>query len=493
MTGLFGTDGGRIATGGVLLGLLAVPLYWPDGDRATMGPREQYEMIAFNLVRHGAFHPSPRLPELRAAGGPAPYVRREPGYPFYLAAIYATVPGIRSLSGACFSDPGCEAAAPARRRVQQLSVLLGGVTVGATFAATRVLTGSVVLAAGTGLLYLMLLPGNVHGLLAAFLLLSHAVLAAETWRRPRIVTAVASGAALGLLALTLAVFQYWLAGVALVWLAGLRQAPGRRSALLPACAAMTLTAWGLTAPWMVRNAVQAGEFGISGRDGEVLAIRAEYGRMTWAEVRGALAYYIPFEGGVRSLAMRWLEPEPFGYARFDRNNPAGMYRRAKNRNGAVAARAERLEPGWRQRGAVAAESAQGRAAMQLMREDWLKHAALTLAFAERGSEVWRTSARRRKFGEIEHDVRYVRRWAERLSPLLLPGLGLMLALAWRRRDVGLAFLLLPAAYGFGVHALATHFIARYSYPLVPVLVVALALAVREGGRLLAARARERPA
>ena len=90
-------------------------------------------------------------------------------------------------------------------------------------------------------------------------------------------------------------------------------------------------------------------------------------------------------------------------------------------------------------------------------------------------------------------MRYVRRWAERLSALLLPGLGLMLALAWRRRDVGLAFLLLPAAYGFGVHALATHFIARYSYPLVPVLIVALALAVREGGRLLAARARERPA
>lgn len=41
MTGLFGTDGRRIAAGGALFGLLAVPLYWPDGDRATMRLREQ--------------------------------------------------------------------------------------------------------------------------------------------------------------------------------------------------------------------------------------------------------------------------------------------------------------------------------------------------------------------------------------------------------------------------------------------------------------------
>ena len=184
------------------------------------------------------------------------------------------------------------------------------------------------------------------------LLLGHATLAAHAWRRPRIATAVVSGLCLGLLVLTRAVFQYWLVGVAVVLAVGMWREVDRRRELATACAALVLAAWVVTLPWMVRNAVQAGHFGISGRDGEVLAIRAEYGRMTWAEVRGAFAYYLPdlplVGSGARDRAMRWLEPEPFGYARFDRANPDGFYRRTKDQRGDVAARADRIDPagGW---------------------------------------------------------------------------------------------------------------------------------------------------
>ena len=59
--------------------------------------------------------------------------------------------------------------------------------------------------------------------------------------------------------------------------------------------------------------------------------------------------------------------------------PAGFYRRTKNNTGEVAVRADRLDPGWRQRG-LGRDDVLARASAELLREDWLKQAVLTLAF-----------------------------------------------------------------------------------------------------------------
>ena len=485
----------------VLFGACGVVMSWPlvDGGRLHASDAAQYERIAFNLVRYGEFHDSRRLPEERAAGRLRPYARRTPGYPVYLAAVFATFPEIGGIGHACISDPGCAAAVPVRRRVQQATAVLGGLTVAATFLAAWVLTGSRAASAAAGLLCLMLLPRDVPSLLSGFLLLGHAVLAAETWRRPRLVTGVASGIALGLLALTKAVFQYWLAGIVIVWLAAARRDAGRGRASAPAFAALLIAAWSLTLPWMIRNATQVGHLDVAGRGGELLSIRAEYGRMTWVELRGAFAYYLPVPSaadGVRQAAMRWLEPEIFGYARFDRENPEGFYGRAKGNEGDVAARANAIDPEWRA-GQAARDAALKRASLELIREDWLKHAALTLVFAERGSELFSGAicvpaadflgARwERQSGRLAHRVCAV---PAGLSYLFLPALGWLLVLAWKRRDAATAFLLLPAACSFGFHALATHFVSRYSFPLIPVLVLAFALAAREVRRPSAAGGR----
>ena len=482
----------RLAAAAVLFGACGIAMSWPlaDGGRLRSADAAQYERIAFNLARHGEFHDSRRLPEERAAGRLRPYARRAPGYPVYLAAVFATFPELGGIGQACLSDPGCAAAVPVRRRVQQATAVAGGLTVAATFLAAWVLTGGRAASAAAGLLCLMLLPRDVPSLLAGLLLLGHAVLAAETWRRPRLATGVASGIALGLLALTKAVFQYWLAGVVAVWLAAAWRDAGRGRASAPAFAALFLAAWSLTLPWMIRNAAQAGHLDVTGRGGEMLSIRAEYGRMTWAELRGAFAYYLPVPSavdGLRQAAMRWLEPEIFGYARFDRDNPEGFYGRAKDYDGDVAARANAIDPGWRAGGQAGRDAALKRASLELMREDWLKHAALTLVFAERGSKFaadaicvsaadslgarwgWRA-------GWLAHRVCDVPRG---LAYLFLPALGWLLVLAWKRRDAAPAFLLLPAACSFGFHALATHFVPRYALPLVPVLALAFALAARE--------------
>ena len=481
----------RLCATAVIFAVFTLALLWPEADGASMraSDGDQYERIAFNMVRYGRYHVSPRLTETSDAG---PYFRREPGYPLFLATVFALSPEFPSLTHACISDGRCAAAAPVRRRVQWLTSLIQAMTVAATFLVAYTWTGSWLVSIAAGLFYLVLLPPlDTSIVLAAFLLFVHAVLAAETWRKPRLVTAVISGLALGLLVLTKAVFQYWLVGVALLWITGLWWDGPRRRALLPAAMALLIGAGILTLPWMVRNAVQVGHFGISGRSGELLAIRTEYGRMTWSEVRGAFAFYLPMNGALRDRAMRWLEPEVFGYRRFDRSrsNLAGFYRRTKRETGEVAARADRLDPGWRQRvgeWGLGRDDVLARASAELLREDWLKQAVLTLAFLERGS-----------FFPIRHYDRFhgaaddaskrllwfpmtlIQSLAWLLRYLLLPAVGIMAVVAWRRRSFELGFLVLPVIYVFGIHAVATHFESRYSHPSVVLLVLIFSVAAQE--------------
>ena len=457
------------------------------GTDLTEGPDfVQNARIAYNLVRYGEFHESADLPELRAAGRLQPYSRRTPGYPLLLAAVFAASPEIESLSHECINDPACAAADPLHRRIRWLTRALKAMMAAGICVATFALTASWPLSVAVGVLGLMLLRLDHAELLAACLLLGHATLAALAWRRPHVAAGLAGGVALGLLALTRAIFQYWLVGVALVCAVGIWRDAARRRALLPACAALVVGSWAIALPWMARNAVQAGHFGVSGRDGEVIAIRAEYGRMTWPELRGAFAYYLP-EGpaaGVRSLAMRSLAPDGFGYARFDRDNPEGFYLRSKLYTGAVAARADRSHPDWRRDDQARMDAALRQAAGELIREDWLKHAGLTLVFAERGYGGLFGHGCPAGDGALADLARTLCVPVKGLtSLLLLPALGLLSLLAWKRGDLSVAFLLLPAAWAFGAHAAATHFLPRYAYPLAPVMLVAFALAGNEVGRL----------
>ena len=478
---------GQRAGVALLLTVVGFALLWPEAEGGRLNPFEggQYERIAFNMIHHGQYHDARQLGNGRAR---PPYVRRAPGYPLFLATVFALSPEFPSLTHACISDTQCDAAVPVRRRVQRLTALIAAVTVAAVFLVAHTWTGSWLISIAAWVFYLILLPSfYIASVLAACLLFVHAVLAAETWRRPRCVTGAISGVALGLLVLTKAVFQYWLVGVALVCAVGLWWDGSRRRALLPACLALLLGAGVVTLPWMMRNALQVEHFGISGRSGEVLAIRAEYGRMTWSEVRGAFAFWLPTNNAaVREAALQWLEPDEFGYRRFDRGNPAGFFRRTKNNTGEVAARADRLEPGWRQyqgKDQVAYDAVLVRASADLIREDWLKQAVLTLAFLERGISIRPHFSYKNRFpGYLRPflaPMTFIYGLAQLCRYLLLPAVGLMAMVAWRRRRFELGFLLLPVLYVLGIHALATHFEPRYAYPVVPLLVLVFAITAQE--------------
>lgn len=105
---------------------------------------------------------------------------------------------------------------------------------------------------------------------------------------------------------------------------------------------------------------------------------------------------------------------------------------------------------------------------------------MTLAFALRGSDL---SYRGRNYNSRALETYgpvisrlHVAQW---LRPLFLPALGFTLVLAYRRRDFALAFLTFPVVYFCGIHSVTTHFLPRYSAPLVPILCVIFVLSVQE--------------
>lgn len=489
-----------------LLAVCVIGLFRVDGSARALTSDWAYVALGLNLARFGEFHYSRTPLEDRAEEPRAPYSRREPGFPLYLAAVFASTssPDVDSLPRRCFRWPGrdpeiCEAAAPLVRRVWRVTSVLAAASVAFLFVVTFLLTRGRAASVAAGLAGLMVVPmiaaANVHDFLAGMLLLVHATLATLTFRRPRVATGVASGLALGLLALTKAIFQYWLAGVVVVLAAGLWRDARRRRALIPACAALVAAAWMTAAPWVLRNAVVAERFGVSGRDGETLAYRAQFALMTWGEVRGAFAYWLPdvsFLGAARGHLMSWLEPATFGYTRFDEGRQWGFATRGERwavSRGEIADLADRIDPRWRE-SSVAQNAALRQAAFSLIRENWLKHAALTPAFALNGLNVFpdrcradvETAATRFR-APMGWPLRQVCGAAGPAAFLCaLAFLGVLATAAWRRRDVGLALLLSPAVYAFGLHALATYFIGRHSRPLVPLLVVAAVLGAHETRR-----------
>ena len=43
----------------------------------------------------------------------------------------------------------------------------------------------------------------------------------------------------------------------------------------------------------------------------------------------------------------------------------------------------------------------------------------------------------------------------------------VLYLALKQQNIGIIFFLLPALFSYGIHALASHYISRFSVPLIP--------------------------
>jgi hypothetical protein len=91
-----------------------------------------------------------------------------------------------------------------------------------------------------------------------------------------------------------------------------------------------------------------------------------------------------------------------------------------------------------------------------IKQNWRKHLALTATFAYRGS--------------------FIKMVAENsLVPIRLVYIISMFAvlyLALKQQHIGIIFFLLPALFSYGIHAFASHYISRFSVPLIPCLAIA---------------------
>lgn len=458
-----------LLTGIVASVLIVIVTIMSINDEISVHDAQQNMAIAFNVAKYGVFsadeHDS--LP-LRAT------LLREPLYPAYLAGVLRAFVDTDTLTYTCLVEEAeCEhVRLLLKRAIIPVYVALMWAFAAAAYWITRRLWLTWILLALLGIVDYFWYNDLMTELPAALFLLLHSaylyrVIQPGTATRDVYIFATLSGLSLGALVLIKAIFLYWalllvLAALVIFLMRGRCPQHLRYAAVLTVLSTLLLIT-----PWLVRNYVVFGEFKIAGRDSNVLSVRAEFSYMTGQEYLAQFAYFAP--QGIQPILLTLFDEAH--YSRFPRLDEDGnrnldsFYWRSRL-GGYVTERA--LE----EYGSLN-DSARTRAALSIIRENWMQHTALTVSFAYRGSfvKIFRHLAIDRQIAQFIYVITYG------VSLFFVPALlGVALVALARRRWALLAFLL-PAMYSFAIHAAITHYIPRYSAPLVPVFLIALGVVV----------------
>lgn len=278
--------------------------------------------------------------------------------------------------------------------------------------------------------------------------------------------ALLSGGVFGLLVLTKAVGAY--IALLLIPLFPLLLGISRRRALrLGLCVAL---GFGLTVlPWVGRNLVEFGKPVVARGGGTVLLIRSVFNQMNPEEYRGAFYAYAPqklkeelFE---KRLGFSPTQLECGGsLQRLQRDLPCDANALAADRYGEVRGfyqTGKRVLPRSLDDQADSADSVEDllrAAALERIRAAPDRHLLVSLPLFWRG--IWSFENQRTWFGVLANA-------AAMLSLLLMPVLGLILS-----RPDWVLLSMVGTAY-FLFYAFFSHFITRYSEPLIPLSLVCL--------------------
>jgi len=294
---------------------------------------------------------------------------------------------------------------------------------------------------------------------AFFLLLTGWMLYRLMHERGRVWSGAIAGMSLGLLALTSAVYLYFIPVLAV--LTCLTYIIDRRNIkIVKAGFVAVLIALLVRAPWLYRNYSQFDKLSISGRDSTILSIRASFTEMNWSQY---FVGYLAFTPVISKRLINTLGVSKSDAAMFDRDNYNGFYRRGKSPRGPERA----MSPSEHKKKAVST-----------ILKNWPMQIALIPLTAYRGMFM--------PTGFYQHvETSMIGRYTQGIfrGIAILVALPMVPALLfntiadiWRRRFHFLA-LHLPALYTIGIHAVATHYIPRYSLPMFALLSVELALAI----------------
>jgi 4-amino-4-deoxy-L-arabinose transferase-like glycosyltransferase len=288
---------------------------------------------------------------------------------------------------------------------------------------------------------------------AALFLATSSTLLSLTYARRKAVYPILGGLSLAALALTKTVFFYFLLLLllaAMIWLVITWMQKNRRNIPIAArWAILALIALAAYSPWFLRNQRLGEALQVDERGEAVLAVRAEYSTMSWRHYVASFFYFTPAIGPRLTTAL-------FGQEiawDFDRDNPAGFYRRGMTGTGVV------------QRTAAAKHINMRQAAVRVMAEHLPMMGLLTLPFAYQGA-----------FVQVGFNVRRVSPalvyFTAAYSLFFVPALLALTIRLGRRRDSRWLFLI-PALFSYLFYSLLTHYIPRYSVPLAPIFLIAL--------------------
>ena len=454
-----------LVTGVALLGIW----FGSPNDYPIVQP-DAYENLtaAYNLAHHGVISTE----DDPAVKTPAPSEYREPlpiaALAGYIAALQS-VRGDKPLGDLMFGDDA--------RLLKQSNILWGVLLSLVLFGTILRFTSSYAWAAlGTLATHIGLAPeynGLYTEVAAAAMLALTCAIAAIAMREQRARWIFATGLMFGAMTLTKAAFLYVsivLIGFVAAWglwrLLRSGQALGLKAALL-----LSLGTALVLAPWVARNHAHFDQLSLSGRGGHVLLTRAVKNEMTQEEYRGAWFAYAP-------RPLRWVTSRLTGFDKSDLAEGGRLVRLMRH----VDPRDRAAEAAGRPHDAVSyfAKVKAMRAELQMRRpeadslaiDDTLKQRALAMIAAAPLAHLAATPL-------------FLWRGAPYVFVILLAGA----LYACVRRRWWLLVYVAPAMGLVLFYAVLTHFIPRYSDPMLPIAGAVFALLGQRA--LLAMRTRLR--
>jgi hypothetical protein len=434
--------------------------YWiarTNGDKSDSDALQNLT-AAFNVAKSGIFSANDPASQV------APTRRREPLPPFVVAGfikILETFKGPLEYQ-ALLSGPGA--------RWIKLSNLLWCVIISVgVYAAVNTLTGSLPFAAAATIVAADYIEVNrlmTEPPAQAFLLLL-SLFSVMMIRSPRPAYFCAAGLSLGALILTKAAFLY--IGIALflalaAWLAW-DKLHGRlqRSSIIGFFIFVLSTA-ALTVPWSARNYYHFGSPGLAERGGAVLYIRALENEMTSLEYAGA--FYV------------WA---PYGWAKVGLGKTLGFSKADLNKGGSLQ-RLNRLIPGDRENVLAGRPDLttsyynQAKAERRRLATDFAKQGQADPAGAAEDLLMRRSIEKIQARPLMHLSMVPLLIWKGDALTFLLSALAVVLMLKGRPR-VDAFIYAVPSLAMVAFLALATHYIARYSDPVIPIVVVLVAVLI----------------
>lgn len=397
-----------------------------------------------------------------------PSILREPAYPFYLATVLHFYSDLESLTLKCLEKGDtCE---PTRLllNLANIPLYIGLIWIFTAASYLIIRNWWVVIALNAILISVDVLfyRVNLTELPAALFLLVHAfflykILLEHESKHQAYLYAIVSGIGLGLLVLTKAVFLYWVIVLGVILTIAYLFKRSDTITLYRAYVVLFIFVALVTVPWVVRNYNKTGELKIAGRGSTVLAVRAEYSFLTWNEYIASFVVFSP--SFVSENILPSFDEEDYYRLQRDRSSvieETYWYIGGFNQ-GRVAERAQE------QFGEISDDTI-GSAAFSIIRENWIQHLALTVSLGWRGS-----------FYEIRnivfpfYDVLQVF-----LMFVSMPSLFISAIYSIKKRRWGLLLFLMPALFSFGIHAATTHYIPRYTAPIVPILFITIGLVIQ---------------